>query len=170
MGVDVGSGSTKGVLVTSSGRLLAEAERPMTIARPRPGRAEQDADGDWWDAFVAVCRELLAAGAGRPAAIGVSGLGPCLVAADGDGRPLRPAILYGIDTRAAREIEELDARLGGAAILERCGSPLTSQSLGPKLAWLACEEPQTWARTRRWFTAGSYLAYRLTGEYVLDHH
>jgi len=170
MGVDVGSGSTKGVLVTSSGRLLAEAERPMTIARPRPGRAEQDADGDWWDAFVAVCRELLAAGAGRPAAIGVSGLGPCLVAADGDGRPLRPAILYGIDTRAAREIEELDARLGQAAILERCGSPLTSQSLGPKLAWLACEEPQTWARTRRWFTAGSYLAYRLTGEYVLDHH
>ena len=27
-----------------------------------------------------------------------------------------------------------------------------------------------WARTRRWFTAGSYLAFRLTGEYVLDHH
>ena len=53
MGVDVGSGSTKGVLVTSDGRLLAEAERPMTIARPRPGWAEQDADGDWWSAFVA---------------------------------------------------------------------------------------------------------------------
>jgi xylulokinase len=170
MGVDVGSSSTKGVLVTVDGRLLAEAERPMVISRPRPGWAEQDADGDWWSAFVAVCRELLAATAGRPAAVGVSGLGPCLVAADGRARPLRPAILYGIDTRAAREIEELNARLGEAAILARCGSPLTSQSLGPKLAWLAREEPEAWTRTRHWFTCGSYLAYRLTGEYVLDHH
>ena len=170
MGVDVGSGSTKGVLVTVDGRLLAEAERPMTIARPRPGWAEQDPDGDWWAALVAVCRELLAAGAGRPVAVGVSGLGPCLVAADGAGRPLRPAILYGIDARAARDIEELDARLGEAAILERCGSPLTSQSLGPKLAWLAREEPEVWAQTRRWYTAGSYLVFRLTGEDVLDHH
>ncbi len=168
--MDVGSGSTKGVLVTADGRLLAEAERPMTISRTRPGWAEQDADSDWWAAFVAVCRELLAAGVGRPAAIGVSGLGPCLVIADAAGRPLRPAILYGIDTRAESQIDELRARLGAEVILERCGSPLTSQSLGPKLAWLAREEPDVWARARRWFTAGSYLAYRLTGESVLDHH
>jgi xylulokinase len=170
MGVDVGSGSTKGVLVTADGRRLAEAERPMVISRPRPGWAEQDADRDWWAAFVSVCRELLAAGAGTPAALGVSGLGPCLVAADADGRPLRPAILYGIDTRAGREIAELRERLGDAAVLERCGSPLTAQSLGPKLAWLAREEPDVWARTRHWFTAGSYLVHRLTGEDVLDHH
>jgi xylulokinase len=100
----------------------------------------------------------------------VSGLGPCLVAAGEDGHPLRSAILYGIDTRAGREIAELRERFGEAAILERCGSPLTSQSLGPKLAWLAREEPDVWARTRRWFTAGSYLVHRLTGEDVLDHH
>ena len=170
MGVDVGSGSTKGVLVTAGGRLLAEAERPMAISRPWPGWAEQDADADWWTAFTAVCRELLASGAGTPAAIGVSGLGPCLVVAGADGRPLRPAILYGIDTRAGREIAELRERLGETAILERCGSPLTSQSLGPKLAWLAREEPGVWAHTRRWFTAGSYLVHRLSGEDVLDHH
>jgi len=170
MGMDVGSSSAKGVLARPDGRVLAEAERPMQITRPRPGRAEQDADADWWAAFVGVCRELLAAGTGLPVAVGVSGLGPCLVAADGDGRPLRPAILYGIDTRAGREIEELGARLGDAAVLARCGSPLTSQSLGPKLAWLAREEPDVWAHTRRFFTAGSYLVHRLTGEYVLDHH
>ena len=164
LGVDVGSSSTKGVLARPGGRVLAEAVRPHDIAHPRPGWAEQDPERDWWDGFVAVCRELLARGLGNVAAVGVSGLGPCVVAADAAGRPLRPAILYGIDTRATREIDELTELFGART------SPLTSQSAGPKLTWLARHEPAVWAATRRFFTAGSWLAHRLTGEYVLDHH
>jgi xylulokinase len=170
LGVDVGSSSTKGVLVRPDGRVLAEAARPHQIAHPRPGWAEQDPERDWWDGLVAVCRELLARGLGQITAVGVSGLGPCVVAADATGRPLRPAILYGIDTRAGREITELTERFGAGEILARCGSPLTSQSAGPKLAWLVRHEPDVWAATRCFFTAGSWLVHRLTGEYVLDHH
>jgi xylulokinase len=170
LGVDVGSSSTKGVLVRLGGGVLAEAERPHDIAHPRPGWAQQDPERDWWQGLVAVCRELLARGLGDVAAVGVSGLGPCVVAADAAGRPLRPAILYGIDTRATREIATLTELLGAGDILARCGSPLTSQSAGPKLTWLARHEPEVWAATRRFFTAGSWLANRLTGEYVLDHH
>src|SRR5450759_3456188 len=170
LGVDVGSSSTKGVLVRPGGRVLAEAVRPHGIAHPRPGWAEQDPERDWWDGFVAVCRELLARGLGHVAAVGVSGLGPCVVAADAAGRPLRPAILYGIDTRATREIAGLTDLFGAGEVLARCGSPLTSQSAGPKLMWLARHEPAVWAATRRFFTAGSWLVHRITGEYVLDHH
>ena len=170
LGVDVGSSGTKGVLVRPDGRVQAEAVRPHDMSHPRPGWAEQEPDHDWWDGLVAVCRELLARGLGDVAAVGVSGLGPCVVAADAVGRPLRPAILYGIDARASREIAELTERFGAGEILARCGSPLTSQSAGPKLAWLARHEPTVWAATRRFFTAGSWLVHRLTGEYVLDHH
>jgi len=170
LGVDVGSSSTKGVLVRPGGHVLAEAVRPHGIAHPRPGWAEQDPERDWWDGFVAVCRELLVRGLGDVAAVGVSGLGPCVVAADAAGRPLRPAILYGIDTRATREIAELTDLFGAGKVLARCGSPLTSQSAGPKLTWLARREPAVWSATRRIFTAGSWLVHRLTGEYVLDHH
>ena len=111
-----------------------------------------------------------AAGGGQVVAAAASALGPCLVLADAAGRPLRPAILYGIDTRAVAEIEELDERLGAAAILARCGSPLTTQAVGPKLAWLARHEPEVLRATRRLFTASSFLVHRLTGDYVLDHH
>ncbi|MEI6727905.1 MAG: FGGY family carbohydrate kinase, partial [Actinomycetes bacterium] len=97
-------------------------------------------------------------------------LGPCVVIAGEDGRPLRPAILYGIDARAVDEIAELTARFGAAEILARGGSPLTTQSAGPKLLWLARHEPALWSQARRFFTAGSWLVHRLTGEYVLDHH
>ncbi|MET0235892.1 MAG: hypothetical protein ABW224_14705 [Kibdelosporangium sp.] len=45
--------------------------------------------------------------AGRSLAWGVSGIGPCLLPADAEGSPSRPAILYGVDTRATEEIELL---------------------------------------------------------------
>jgi xylulokinase len=170
LGVDIGSSRAKAVLTRRDGAVVAEAVRPQTITRPGPGRAEQDPERDWWDSFVALTRTLLDGRRdGRVAAVGVAALGPCLAVGDAAGRPLRPAILYGIDTRAKREIEELGERYGRETILARCGSPLSTQSVGPKLAWLARNDP-TWPAVRTFFTAGSYLVRRLTGEYVLDHH
>src|SRR5262249_25160123 len=61
-------------------------------------------------------------------------------------------------------------RYGAEAIVERGGSPLTTQAVGPKLAWLRRHEPDVWERTRRLFMASSFLVHELTGAYVLDHH
>ncbi|SHG32650.1 FGGY-family carbohydrate kinase [Streptoalloteichus hindustanus] len=171
IGVDIGTSSSKGVLTSVDGRVLRQVERPHAVSTPRPGWVEHDADAVWWGDFVALARELLAAAAGRPlAALAVSGIGPCLLPADEAGRPLRPAILYGVDTRATAQIAELNAELGADAVLRRCGSPLTSQAVGPKLRWLAEHEPEVSRRTRRLLMASSYLVHRLTGRYVLDHH
>ncbi|MEU4894051.1 FGGY-family carbohydrate kinase [Streptomyces sp. NPDC044780] len=173
LGVDIGTGSSKGVAVRADGRVLARATRPHRTATPRPGWFEHDAETVWWADFTAIVRELLAAegvAARAVAGVGVSGIGPCLLPADAAGRPLRPAILYGVDTRATAEIAELTAELGAAEILARGGSPLTSQAVGPKLRWLARREPEVWRRTRRFFMASSLLVHRLTGEYRLDHH
>lgn len=170
LGIDIGSSRAKAALVRRDGTVVAEIQRPQTIARPAPGRAEQDPERDWWETVAGLCRTLVDRADGRIAALGVTALGPCLVVADAAGHPLRPAILYGIDTRATREIETLDERYGRETILRRCGSPLTTQSVGPKLAWIARNEPDVWRRARTFFTAGSYLVHRLTGEHVLDHH
>ena len=170
LGLDVGSSSTKAVLVGADGVVVADARIEHGISRPRPGWAEQDAERDWWGGAVEVCRRVLAGRASRVRAVGVSALGPCVLAADEGGRPLRPAILYGIDSRASAQVERLTAELGADEILARCGSRLSSQSAGPKIRWLADEEPGVWSATRRVFGASSYLVSRLTGEYVLDHH
>jgi xylulokinase len=47
---------------------------------------------------------------------------------------------------------------------------LTTQAVGPKALWVQRHEPKNWERTRRWFNSSSYVAFLLTGEYVLDHH
>jgi xylulokinase len=131
---------------------------------------EHDAQEVWAADVVALVADLAPSFGDRLAGICLSGIGPCVLVADEAGAPLRPAILYGVDTRSVAEIDELTARLGGERILERCGSVLTTQAGGPKIAWVRAHEPRTWARTATVFTASSWLVHQLTGEYVIDHH
>lgn len=168
--VDIGTSSSKGVLADPDGEVIATAVRPHGLSLPRPGWAEHDAERIWWEDFRTICAELMQVAGGEVAAVCASGIGPCLLPAGANGQPLRPAILYGIDTRAAREIEELTERYGAETILERCGSPLTTQAVGPKLLWLRRNEPEVWERMRYLLMASSFIVYRLTGKYVLDHH
>jgi xylulokinase len=171
LGIDIGTSSSKGVLASPRGSVVAQTERPHELSVPSPGRAEHDAEKVWWSDFCSICAELLPqAGSRVVAGLCVSGIGPCLLPLGADGRPLRPAILYGIDARAGEEIDELTERFGASEILVRGGSPLTSQAVGPKLLWLRRMEPRVWDRTRRFAMASSFVVLRLTGEYVLDHH
>jgi xylulokinase len=169
LGIDLGTSSSKGVLCKPNGEIVAVAERPHEVSMPRPGWVEHDAEEIWWKDFTAICSELLEGAEGSVAAVCVSGIGPCFLATGEKGHPLRPGILYGVDTRAAREVGELTERYGNEKIVERCGNPLTSQSVGPKIAWLRRNEPEVWEQTRYFFMAHTFVAYKLTGEYVLDH-
>ena len=170
LGIDIGTASSKAVLAGPDGVIVARAACDHAMSSPRPGLYEHDAEDVWWADVVALCRELLPKSDGKVAAVGVSGIGPCVVPCDADDRPLRPAILYGVDTRAEAEVEELTELLGADEILERGGSSLSSQALGPKLAWLRRNEPEVWALTRRWHMASSFTVARLTGTWILDHH
>ncbi len=170
LGLDIGTSSSKGVLVDLDGAILHTASRAHDVSRPHAGWVEMDA-GIWWSEFIDISRELLAAASGvEVVAVGVSGMGPCVLIADENSEPLRPAILYGVDTRATAQIARLTAELGADTVRERGGSELTTQAVGPKLAWLSENEPDVFARARRLFMPSSYLGYQLTGSYVLDHH
>lgn len=169
LGVDIGTSSSKGVLVDLTGTVLASAVREHQVQRPKVGHVEMDGT-IWWDEFVAITRELLAAHPdAQVQSVGVSGMGPCVLLADDDGTPLRPAILYGVDSRSGAQIDALNAELGADEIFQQTGSYLSSQAAGAKVRWVADEEPEIFARARKLFMPASYLAFRLTGAYVLDH-
>ncbi|KRA25348.1 sugar kinase [Microbacterium sp. Root61] len=173
LGVDIGTSSSKGVLVAADGEIIATATVAHDVERPRAGWVEMDG-GIWWDEFVQLARELLADETARArgavvAAVGVSGMGPCILLADDADVPVRSAILYGVDTRATAQGERMTAELGESEIVRVGGSTLTSQAGGPKIAWIADEEPEAYSRARRLFMPASWLARHLTGAYVLDH-
>lgn len=173
LGVDIGTFETKGVLVDADGRILATAARPHEMLVPRPGWAEHRAEEDWWGDFVAVTKVLLDRSGivpGRIAAVAASAIGPCMLPVDAAGAPLMNGVLYGVDTRAMAEIDELTRLIGAEAILSECGNALTSQSVGPKILWLRRNRPDLFARTAKVLTSTSYLTWKLTGEYVIDHY
>jgi xylulokinase len=162
LGVDIGTFSSKGVLVHEDGQVVAQHIVEHSLDIPAPGRAEHDPEKVWWSDFLLICSDLLrASGANSKtiAALGISTISPAIVVVDGAGKALRPAILYGIDTRATQEIAELE-RLTGAS--------LSTQSAAPKVMWIRRNEPEVWARTWAVLNGSGYLNLRLTGERTID--
>ncbi|MEZ5202775.1 MAG: FGGY family carbohydrate kinase, partial [Micropruina glycogenica] len=90
IGIDFGTGSSKGVLARLNGKVIATSEKPHRTSFPKPGHAEHDADEVWWADFLAITADLLHKATGPVVGITTSGIGPCSVFTDGDGRPLRP--------------------------------------------------------------------------------
>ncbi|MGL5909902.1 MAG: FGGY-family carbohydrate kinase, partial [Phycicoccus sp.] len=169
LGVDIGTSSSKGVLVGVGGTVLATESIAHDVSVPQPGRVEMDATV--WMRELRTLTDRLTTGRELDIrGLGVSGMGPCLVVCDEHDQPLRPAILYGIDVRSVEEARFLEHRLGRRSVLERCGSVLGSQALGPKLLWVRRHEPEVWSRAARFFTVAGFLVRTLTGRYVLDHH
>lgn len=172
LGVDAGTYSSKAVLATPDGEVLASETVEHDLSLPRPGWAEHDADAIWWGDFVTLTKRLLA---GRYSGediggIAVSAIGACVLPVSEQGKPLRPGILYGIDTRATAEIAWLNQEFGEEALFDLGGMALTSQAIGPKILWMRRNEPEVYARAHKFLTASSYMLLRLTGEWVIDRH
>jgi xylulokinase len=171
LGIDIGTYESKGVLSTFDGKVIANASIGHQLSIPHPGWAEHDAESIWWHDFVTLCRQLLAAPgvhASQVSSVGVSAIAPCVLPIDKDGRPLRPAILYGVDTRSKKEIAELEQIFGRETIFTKTGLNLSTHAAGPKILWIRNHEPQVWEETAMILTATGYLVYRLTGEQVVD--
>jgi len=171
LGVDIGSYSSKGVLVDQEGVIAADHSIAHAMDMPQPGYFEHDADRIWWREFVDIVSVLLGKSGIDPRrilGIGTSAIGSCVLPIDASGKPLRPAILYGIDTRASREIEQLEQLLGKEEIYRRSASNLSSQASGPKILWIRNHEPEVYKRTRWFLTSQAYLVYRLTGTASID--
>ncbi|MCL4559258.1 MAG: FGGY-family carbohydrate kinase [Chloroflexi bacterium] len=171
LGVDIGTYSSKGVLVKTDGAIVASHATPHGMAMPRPGFFEHDADAVWWHDFVEICRNLFQQSGISPKevlGIGTSAIGSCVLPIDEAGRPLRPGILYGIDTRAWKEIEYLEKTLGKDEVFQKSGSHLSSQASGPKVLWIRNNEPEVFAKARWFLTSEAYLVYKLTGKASID--
>ena len=173
LGIDIGTFESKGVIVDGKGRIVATASKSHKMLVPQPGWAEHRPKQDWWGDFTYICKNLLTMSKLAPDAIravGTSAIGPCMLPVDANGEALSNAALYGVDARAATEIEELTVAIGAKRILERCGNALTSQSVGPKILWLKKNRPEIFAKAAKIVTSTTYLVQKLTGECVIDHY
>jgi xylulokinase len=137
------------------------------LAYPRPGWAEQD-PAEWIRALVQTLAEVRLAAAGRPiAALSFGSQLDGLVATDGAGRALHPALIWS-DRRAGAECELLAERIDVDDLRERTGCNLDPGHVGAKIAWLREHQPEIDRHVARYLLPGSWVACQASGELAVD--
>ncbi len=173
MGIDIGTYSTKGVITDQIGTILCSKVIQHNIITPKQGYVEHDPIKTWWEEFCLISNSLIQETNINPIdikAVGVSAIGPCCLPVDKECKPLRNAILYGVDTRAVKEIEWLNKTIGEEIIFEQCANALSAQAVGPKILWIKNNEPSIYQKAHMYLTSTSFIVAKLTGNYVIDHY
>ncbi len=169
IGMDLGTGSIKTVLFDRNGIEIASASAEYPVYQPRNGWSEQDPE-DWFDAAVCTVRSVMessGASASDVKGIGLSGQMMGIVLLDGEGRPMRRAILWN-DGRTTQACEDLRRELGDDLFLRRTLTPVRPGLSAAKIRWVMDHEPGVFRKTAHILLPKDYLRFRLTGEYATE--
>ena len=175
IGVDIGTQSTKALLVDSDGHIVAQhavalsardteaalggavacglARRRSSSASPLCGQAGERRRGPA-PIVQALCVSSLYGGSGIPV--------------DAEMRPLHPCLIW-MDRRASAEVERVRANVDVARLQEITGNGVDSYYGYTKMLWLR-EQPARRLEAHALFPAAERLrVHVLTGEVAVDH-
>lgn len=170
LGIDVGTGGTRAVLIDASGALIGSASHEhVPFTSPQTGWAEQNPH-DWWNACKNAVRQVITQTGIAPeriACVGLTGQMHCAVLLDRSDNVLRPALIW-CDQRTQEQCDWLTAKIGAQRLIElTCNPALTNFTL-TKLLWVRQHEPETWKRFHSFLCPKDYVRLRMTGVRAID--
>ncbi len=170
LGIDIGTGGSRALLVDESGAVRASATAPHEdVLMARPLWAEQRPE-NWWDAAATAIRAVLSQAGVSGAAvrgIGLSGQMHGLVLLDGAGAVIRPSLIW-CDQRSQAQVDAVNQTVGREDVLRYIANPVLTGFTLPKLLWVRDHEPHNFERARRMLLPKDYVRYRLTGEFATE--
>ena len=169
LALDQGTSSSRAVVFSAEGRVVAMAQREFRQIFPKPGWVEHD-PREIWDTQLATAREALAKsglGAGDIAAIGITNQRETTIVWNRTtGEPIANAIVWQ-DRRTAPACEALKQRGLEPVFRSRTGLVLDAYFSGTKIAWLLDNVPGARAAAGRgelaFGTVDTWLMWKLTG-------
>jgi xylulokinase len=174
LGIDISTTGNKALLVAAdppgkAGEVVGAAVVENPISTPRPLWSEQD-PADWWTGIQQAIRQVLSetgTSSEQVISVGLTGQMHGLVLLDGDGKVLRPAILWN-DQRTGPQCEWITETVGLGNLLSRTGSPALTGFTAPKVIWVREHEPEVYAQAAQILLPKDYIRYKLTGVYATD--
>lgn len=170
LGLDIGTGGSRALLVDSAGVVRYSFIAPHeAMAMERPLWAEQDPD-DWWRAAQAAIQGVLKlanTNGDSVKGIGLSGQMHGVVLLDDKNRVIRPALIW-CDQRSQKQVDAIEAKIGRARILEYTANPVLTGFSLPKMMWVRDEEPRHFERVRKFLLPKDYIRFKLTSEFATE--
>jgi xylulokinase len=170
LGIDVGTGGSRAILLDSNGREAAAVSvHHEEMVMEQPLWAEQRPENWAEAAFKAIRGALAAAGitGHQVRGIGLSGQMHGLVILDQHHQVIRPALIW-CDQRSQKQVDWINRHLGGALVLGSTANPVLTGFTLPKLLWVRDHEPQHFERVRHVLLPKDYIRFRLTGELATE--
>jgi len=170
LGIDVGTGGTRALLVDRTGRVVASsAAEHASIRSEQIGWAEQQPE-DWWRAACEAITGAMTSAEMEGAqihAVALTGQMHGCVMLDAAGEVLRPALIW-CDQRTQPECDWLNSTIGPAHLIELTSNPALPNFTLTKLLWVRKHQPEIFARIAHVLCPKDYVRYRLTGEFAID--
>ena len=172
LGIDVGTGGTRAILIDRAGKVLAShSAEHAAIRSEHVGWAEQDPE-DWWraakEAIAGALKAAVEGGhTGAVEAVGLTGQMHGCVMLDEDGQVLRPALIW-CDQRTQPQCDWLTETIGRERLIELTANPALPNFTLTKLLWVREEQPEIFARIAHVLCPKDFVRLRLTGTYAMD--
>jgi xylulokinase len=167
LGVDVGTTSTKALVLDTGGTVYGRGQASYRLYSPQPGHHVQDAT-EWQGAVIDTTRAACAdIDPTRIEAIAISAQGGTLVALDRDSRPLCPARSW-LDRRATRSARRFEHVFGREDFYRRTGWPIAPNNTAAQLLDLASNDPDVFASATCFCDTAAYVNGWLTGTPTID--
>ncbi|MEM2915736.1 MAG: FGGY family carbohydrate kinase, partial [Candidatus Bathyarchaeia archaeon] len=169
IGIDIGTTSTKAILIEDNGKVVSKASYEYPIKMSHQSWAEQDAE-TWWDATEYTLTKVLHESKIRAAeieGIGLSGQMHGTVFIGRNHESLRPAIIWA-DQRSNIECNEMYQTLGRDLLIKVVCNPIVPGFMAPTLLWMKKHDPKFLERTYKVLSPKDYVRLKLTGKIATD--
>ncbi|MDQ1913111.1 gluconokinase [Paenibacillus sp. GD4] len=168
---DIGTTSTKTLVIDRGGRVLASHSVEYPLYTPRPDMAEQDPDEIYRAVRTGIRAVIDKAHVlpGQVLCVSFSSAMHSLIAVDKDLKLLTQCITWA-DNRSAAYSKELKANGSGLDIYRRTGTPIHPMSPLLKLMWFRDHEPELFESAYKFIGIKEYVFAKLFGgEIVVDY-
>jgi gluconokinase len=166
LGIDIGTGSTKGVALDLNGVVLASSQHHYPIYQPQPNFSEQDPELIW-QAFVKCVQEVVKQVNNPPLAISLSSAMHSLIPVNEKGEPLSAMITWA-DVRSEEIAERIRTSSQGEEIYKQTGTPIHPMSPLCKLIWLKENQNGLFENTHKFVSIKGYIWHKLFNEFEID--